>query len=106
MVRHWLQEAGPGWRWRLAINGLGCVLTGIVAVVVTVATIVGLVVLGGRIYTRAILHTGAAMKLSDAWRGTSLAAPLVADAESVPRRKTKFAAVSHGASSRHAWSRK
>jgi hypothetical protein len=37
MVRHWLQERGPGWRGRLAINGLGAVLTGVVAVVVTVA---------------------------------------------------------------------
>jgi amino acid transporter len=37
MVRHWLKERGPGWRWRLSINGLGCVLTGVVAVVVTVA---------------------------------------------------------------------
>jgi hypothetical protein len=33
----WLRERVSGWRWRLAINGLGCVLTGIVAVVVTVA---------------------------------------------------------------------
>jgi hypothetical protein len=37
MVRHWLQERGSGWRGRLAINGLGAVLTGIVAVVVTLA---------------------------------------------------------------------
>jgi amino acid transporter len=37
MVRHWLEERGPGWRRRLAINGVGCVLTGVVAVVVTVA---------------------------------------------------------------------
>ena len=37
MVRHWAEERGPGWQRRLAINGFGCVLTGIVAVVVTVA---------------------------------------------------------------------
>jgi amino acid transporter len=37
MVRHWLHERGAGWRGRLALNGLGAVLTGIVAVVVTVA---------------------------------------------------------------------
>ena len=37
MVRHWRQERGPGWRGRLAINGLGAALTGVVAVVVTVA---------------------------------------------------------------------
>ena len=37
MVVHWLREKPPGWRRRLAINLFGCVLTGIVAVVVTVA---------------------------------------------------------------------
>jgi ABC-2 type transport system permease protein len=41
-----------------------------VAVVLTVATIVGLVYVGGHIYTRAILHTGSTMKLGDAWHGT------------------------------------
>ena len=35
MVRHWLRERSSGWRWRLGINGFGCVLTGVVAVVVT-----------------------------------------------------------------------
>jgi amino acid transporter len=37
MVRHWLRERVPGWRWRLALNGFGCALTGAVAVVVTIA---------------------------------------------------------------------
>jgi amino acid transporter len=37
MVRHWLREHASGWRWRLAINGFGCVLTAFVAIVVTVA---------------------------------------------------------------------
>ncbi len=37
MVIHWLRERSSGWRWRLAINGFGCVLTGAVAVVVVVA---------------------------------------------------------------------
>jgi amino acid transporter len=37
MVRHWYEERGPGWQRRLAINGFGCALTAIVAVVVTVA---------------------------------------------------------------------
>ena len=40
MVRHWLDERRKGltgWHWRLAINGLGCGLTGVVAVIVTVA---------------------------------------------------------------------
>jgi ABC-2 type transport system permease protein len=43
----------------------------IVAVVLTVATIGGLVALGGRIYTRALLHTGATLSLADAWREAS-----------------------------------
>jgi amino acid transporter len=37
MVQHWLRERSAGWRWRLAINGFGCLLTGAVAVVVVVA---------------------------------------------------------------------
>ncbi|HEY6058342.1 MAG TPA: APC family permease, partial [Candidatus Limnocylindrales bacterium] len=37
MVRHWLRERSSGWRWRLGINGFGCALTGLVAVVVTLA---------------------------------------------------------------------
>ena len=37
MIRHWLRERTPGWRRRLAINAFGCVLTGVVAIVVTVA---------------------------------------------------------------------
>ncbi len=39
-----------------------------VALLVAV-TIAGLVVVGGRIYIRAILHTGATIRLGDAWRG-------------------------------------
>ncbi len=34
MVRHWLAERGAGWRWRLAINGLGALVTGAVTVVI------------------------------------------------------------------------
>jgi amino acid transporter len=34
MVRHWWTERQAGWTWRLAVNGVGAVLTGIVAVVV------------------------------------------------------------------------
>ena len=37
MVRHWLREKGAGWPRRLAINGFGAALTGVVAVVVTLA---------------------------------------------------------------------
>jgi amino acid transporter len=37
MIRHWLRERPRGWMYRLAINAGGCVLTAIVAVVVTAA---------------------------------------------------------------------
>jgi amino acid transporter len=37
MVVHWLREKPQGWRRRLAVNLLGCVMTGIVAVVVMIA---------------------------------------------------------------------
>jgi amino acid transporter len=30
MVRHWLKVGGPGWRWRLVVNGLGAVATFVV----------------------------------------------------------------------------
>ncbi len=40
----------------------------LVAVVLTLAAIAALVVLGGRIYTRAILHTGSTLTLGEAWR--------------------------------------
>ncbi len=36
MVRHWWRERPPGWRPRAALNGLGALLTGVAAVVVTV----------------------------------------------------------------------
>ena len=35
MVRHWISNGGQGWRYRLAINAVGAVLTGVVAIVVT-----------------------------------------------------------------------
>ena len=37
MVIHWLRLRSEGWRWRLALNGLGCAVTAIVAIVVVVA---------------------------------------------------------------------
>jgi len=43
----------------------------LVAVIVMIATIAGLVVLGGRVYTRAILHTGATLSLREVWRSES-----------------------------------
>ncbi|SCY64869.1 Amino acid transporter [Rhodococcus erythropolis] len=35
MVRHWLAEQTPGWKWRLALNGFGAALTSVAAVVTT-----------------------------------------------------------------------
>ncbi len=37
MVRHWRRTRAPGWRYRISINGVGCVATAIVAVVVVAA---------------------------------------------------------------------
>ena len=37
MVRHWLAERGPGWHWRLAINGVGAAVTGVVTLVIAVS---------------------------------------------------------------------
>jgi amino acid transporter len=34
MVRHWRRERDSGWRWRMAVNAAGAVLTGIVLIVV------------------------------------------------------------------------
>ena len=34
MVRHWLRTREAGWRWRMAVNGVGMVLTAVVLVVV------------------------------------------------------------------------
>jgi ABC-2 type transport system permease protein len=42
----------------------------VVAMALTVGTIAALVVLGGRVYTRAILHTGSTLTLGEAWRDT------------------------------------
>jgi amino acid transporter len=35
MIRHWLRTRERGWRYRLAINAVGCAATAIVAIVVT-----------------------------------------------------------------------
>jgi amino acid transporter len=34
MIRHWLTTGGPSWRWRLAVNGTGAVVTGVVTLVI------------------------------------------------------------------------
>ena len=54
----------------------------VLVAVFTLATIAGLVVLGGRVYTRAILHTGATLTLGEAWRGS--ARPSHPDAATTP----------------------
>jgi ABC-2 type transport system permease protein len=51
----------------------------LVAVALTLAAIVGLVILGGRVYSGAILHTGATLKLRDAWHGKAATARPTAD---------------------------
>ncbi|MFI6391480.1 APC family permease [Nonomuraea sp. NPDC050540] len=37
MVRHWLAGRPAGWRWRVALNGFGALLTFVAAIVVTVS---------------------------------------------------------------------
>jgi ABC-2 type transport system permease protein len=43
----------------------------VLAVALALATIIGLVRLAGRLYTNAILHSGPALSLKDAWRSTT-----------------------------------
>jgi ABC-2 type transport system permease protein len=50
----------------------------LVAVALTVGTIAGLIFVGGRVYTRAILHNGATLSLAEAWRGEPVRATTVA----------------------------
>jgi ABC-2 type transport system permease protein len=47
----------------------------VLAVALTLATIIGLVHLAGRLYTNAILHSGPRLSLQDAWRNTTAGAP-------------------------------
>ena len=47
----------------------------VIAVVLTLSAIGGLVVLGGRVYAGAILHTGGTLKVRDAWHGTPTQGP-------------------------------
>jgi len=47
----------------------------VLAVVLTLATITGLVQLAGRLYTGAILHSGPALSLKQAWGSTTTAGP-------------------------------
>lgn len=36
MVRHWLQKQGKGWQWKVLVNGVGAVATGMVLLVIIV----------------------------------------------------------------------
>jgi ABC-2 type transport system permease protein len=47
----------------------------VLAAALALATIAGLVRLGGRLYTNAILHSGPTLSLKDAWRSTTTAGP-------------------------------
>lgn len=63
----------------------------VAAAALTLAAIIGLVLLAGRIYTSAILHSGPALSLKAAWRSTTTAGPSPdpahADAAKALRRK-------------------
>ena len=51
------------------------------AAVLALAAIIGLVLLAGRIYTNAILHSGPRLSLKDAWRSTTTSSPGPAQAK-------------------------
>jgi ABC-2 type transport system permease protein len=59
----------------------------VLAVVLTLATILGLVQLAGRLYTNAILHSGPALSLKDAWRSTTTTGPSPAPARAHAAKK-------------------
>ena len=52
----------------------------VVAALLTLAAIAALVVLAGRVYTRAILHSGPSLSLRDVWRGSAASGPGVSGA--------------------------
>jgi ABC-2 type transport system permease protein len=47
----------------------------VLAIMITLASITGLVQLAGRLYTNALLHSGPTLSLKDAWRSTTKADP-------------------------------
>ena len=51
----------------------------VIAVALTIAALAGLVMLAGRVYTGAILHTGPTLTLSDAWHATTRPGPRAAE---------------------------
>ena len=61
----------------------------LLAVALTLATIIGLVQLAGRLYTNAILHSGPRLSPQDAWRSTTATAPTVTPAPSATEAGTR-----------------
>ena len=53
----------------------------VLAVVLALATIIGLVRLAGRLYTNAILHSGPRLSLRQAWQGTTATRPSTTSAQ-------------------------
>ena len=56
----------------------------VLAAVLTVATVAALVVVGGRVYARAVLHTGPRLGFREVWQRAAAGAPAGAPAEAVP----------------------
>jgi ABC-2 type transport system permease protein len=72
----------------------------LVALALTGAAIVGLVVLGGRVYAGAVLHNGPSLKLRDVWRSTSTfdntsSATATSTASTSPQRRTMEPSSTH-----------
>jgi amino acid transporter len=73
MVRHHQREQGAGWRWKLAINAVGAVTTGVIAAVVVIskftegawipAVVIPALVLLFRLIKRHYTGLGAALRL-------------------------------------------
>jgi ABC-2 type transport system permease protein len=68
----------------------------VLAVALTLATIIGLVRLAGRLYTGAILHSGPALSLKDAWRSSTTAGPGRAHAHSPKTLRHRARALADG----------
>src|SRR5690242_12113045 len=83
----------------------------VVAAALTLAAIAGLVVLAGRVYTRAILHSGPALSLRDVWRDKAASGPGVSGAtarEAEPQRSADVTAggrttMTGSDTARHRW---
>ena len=72
-VVSWLPVTAPFAMPNRIAMGLATWWDPVLAGVLTLAAVAGLVALGGRVYTRAILHTGATLSLGEAWRGAPAA---------------------------------